>query len=391
MSNFNYSLNDSTAIIGTHIGQYKCESFLGKGRFCRVYKCNNPAINKLGGSSNNSQTPSKIAVKVYKPGRSNGEYFQQEASILVYLKNCLNEFIKKNNNSTNIANHVLLHDNIFSVMYSDGKKFPYIASIPCITFPVMGENLFKIMKDMNAGFPINDVKNLLQQILLGLKFLHKCGVIHTDLKPENILLTTPAATTDNKNMVVKVCDLGSASKVDDIFSSTIGTLGYISPEAMLRVGFSYPTDVWSFGCLVFELITGEAFFSNYDDDSSSDDSSDSDDSYDYDSNISSSDDSLKDEIEDFYQQFVLYEEFLGRAPRKLLKRRKNNPYFNSKGVIKENPKIINKSISGILRKYYNMPMGNANAIESFIKFILEYDPDDRPNIDRILSHPFLRT
>lgn len=60
----------------------------------------------------------------------------------------------------------------------------------CMTFEVLGENLLSLMKRYkNRGIPMNLVKQISKQMLLGLDYLHRtCGIIHTDLKPENVLM-----------------------------------------------------------------------------------------------------------------------------------------------------------------------------------------------------------
>lgn len=60
----------------------------------------------------------------------------------------------------------------------------------CMTFEVLGENLLSLIKRYKSrGIPMNLVKQIAKQMLLGLDYLHrKCGIIHTDLKPENVLM-----------------------------------------------------------------------------------------------------------------------------------------------------------------------------------------------------------
>jgi serine/threonine-protein kinase SRPK3 len=59
-----------------------------------------------------------------------------------------------------------------------------------MVFEIMGVNLLEVIKRYNyKGVPINHVRRIAKQILIGLDYLHRiCGVIHTDLKPENVLL-----------------------------------------------------------------------------------------------------------------------------------------------------------------------------------------------------------
>lgn len=63
----------------------------------------------------------------------------------------------------------------------------------CMAFEVLGENLLSVIKRYkHRGIPINIVKQITKQVLLGLEYLHtECGIIHTDLKPENVLVCIP--------------------------------------------------------------------------------------------------------------------------------------------------------------------------------------------------------
>lgn len=84
------------------------------------------------------------------------------------------------------------------------------------------------------------------QILSGLKVIHDLGVIHRDIKTANILIG------DNKTL--KICDFNSCKVVEGSSTSTeIGTPLYASPEMWNGEVYSSKSDVWSFGCVVYEM------------------------------------------------------------------------------------------------------------------------------------------
>ena len=84
------------------------------------------------------------------------------------------------------------------------------------------------------------------------------GVLHTDIKPENVLLEEGA---DGRGVRVTLVDLGTAFYVDAQSARDIQTREYRCPEGILGIWpFGPPADVWSVGCLVFELLTGETLF-----------------------------------------------------------------------------------------------------------------------------------
>lgn len=102
------------------------------------------------------------------------------------------------------------------------------------------------------------IKNFTFQLLQGLSFLHLHGIIHRDLKSDNVLVTS-----DGK---IKLSDFGcsvrSCSFQRDITKSIKGSPCFIAPEILLRQIHSYSADIWSVGCMIIEMLTGEAPWSN---------------------------------------------------------------------------------------------------------------------------------
>jgi len=116
--------------------------------------------------------------------------------------------------------------------------------------------------------------------------LHDLNLIHTDLKPENILLvdnsyqtftynrTIPSSTTTTSrssrhrkvllNPEIRLIDFGSATFEDEYHSSVVSTRHYRAPEIILNLGWSYPCDIWSIGCILVEFYTGDALFQTHD-------------------------------------------------------------------------------------------------------------------------------
>ena len=109
------------------------------------------------------------------------------------------------------------------------------------------------------------------QILDTVEHMHRCGVIHRDLKPENVLL-------DDK-MHVKITDFGTAKILDDLkggsgssafhqdtasdntrASSFVGTAEYVSPELLTDKNACKASDLWAFGCIIFQLLAGRPPF-----------------------------------------------------------------------------------------------------------------------------------
>ncbi|KAA6328414.1 MAG: putative serine/threonine-protein kinase AFC3, partial [Streblomastix strix] len=102
----------------------------------------------------------------------------------------------------------------------------------------------------------------------------KLKLTHTDLKPENILfcnkemekIDVPKSEPYNlpKSLDVRIIDLGSATYLNQHHSSIVCTRHYRPPEVILGLGWSYPIDMWSIGCILSELYTGDALFQTHD-------------------------------------------------------------------------------------------------------------------------------
>jgi serine/threonine-protein kinase len=144
---------------------------------------------------------------------------------------------------------------------SDGKRF-------IVMELVRGESLAHHLR--KGRLPVDDALDLCRQIAEGLEAAHEKGVIHRDLKPGNVMITP-----DGK---VKILDFGLArvsrdgdSRDDLTRSPTIteamtgpgvilGTAAYMSPEQARGKTVDKRTDIWSFGCILYECLTGKRAF-----------------------------------------------------------------------------------------------------------------------------------
>ncbi|KAL6996747.1 hypothetical protein U1Q18_006876 [Sarracenia purpurea var. burkii] len=117
----------------------------------------------------------------------------------------------------------------------------------------------------NRGLPESDVRHYARSILRGLNHLHECGYVHCDLKPENILLVRRNSTGSPTQFTVKIGDFGLAKRAKqprkkmklDSYNYWRGTLMYLSPEAAVYNIQEPPSDIWAFGCVVLEMLTGK--------------------------------------------------------------------------------------------------------------------------------------
>ncbi|ONM40917.1 Serine/threonine-protein kinase AFC3 [Zea mays] len=116
-------------------------------------------------------------------------------------------------------------------------------------------------------------------IILVSRNMHDLRLIHTDLKPENILLVSseyikvPSTKKNSQDEMhfkclpqssaIKLIDFGSTAFDNQDHNSIVSTRHYRAPEIILGLGWSFPCDIWSVGCILVELCSGEALFQTH--------------------------------------------------------------------------------------------------------------------------------
>merc|ERR1719211_658083 len=133
--------------------------------------------------------------------------------------------------------------------YFEDKDFVYIILELCRRRSLM--ELHKRRKAVTEP----ETRYFMNQILLGVKYLHNQKIIHRDLKLGNIFL--------NDEMEIKLGDFGLATKenFDGERKRTLcGTPNYIAPEVLTKKGHSYEVDIWSIGCILYTLLVGKPPF-----------------------------------------------------------------------------------------------------------------------------------
>lgn len=125
----------------------------------------------------------------------------------------------------------------------------------CITFECCYINLYDFLKLNNFnGLTLGLIKRFSTQIIDSLCYLQSQQIVHCDLKPENILLKSSTRST------IKLIDFGSSCYQHQKLFTYIQSRFYRSPEVILGYDYSYSIDMWSFGCILYELYTGQPIF-----------------------------------------------------------------------------------------------------------------------------------
>lgn len=330
-------------LIGDVIGErYEIVSNLGEGTFGKVAK-----VKDL-------ETQNYFALKIIKNIHKYREAAKLEINVL-----------KKLNSKE--------HDNKFlCVRMFD--SFNYYGHM-CLTFEVLGESVFDFLKsNCYAPYPMEQVRHISQQLCQAVAFMHDHKVTHTDLKPENVLFVTNDWYTENvpnvkkpvrrmRDTRVKLIDFGSATFEWEHHSSVVSTRHYRAPEVILELGWSHPCDVWSIGCIIFELHQGHTLFQTHDN----------------------------------KEHLAMMEKILDRpVPQHMVKRTKTK-YFNSHLKLQWDPKSSVADYTNQhckpLHQYQRYPLSSSIGQEEvglydLVIRMLDYDPTFRMTLKEALRHSF---
>lgn len=167
----------------------------------------------------------------------------------------------------------------------------------CIVTDLLKISLYDFMESNKfIPYPGSHIQAISKQLIRSVTYFHDLNLIHTDLKPENILLhddsyqrkqlrsNTIISSYTNLNVgndkrrpdkppkylkilnnpLIQIIDFGSAIFDDEYHSSIVSTRHYRAPEIVLGVGWSFPCDMWSVGCILVELVIGEPVFRTHD-------------------------------------------------------------------------------------------------------------------------------
>jgi eukaryotic-like serine/threonine-protein kinase len=219
---------------GTHLGPYEILSAIGAGGMGEVYRARDP---KLGRDVAIKVLPEAFARDAERMAR-----FQREAKVLASLD----------------------HPNIASIYGLEDSEGTRALVMQLVEGPTLADRI-------KAGpIPINEALPSAKQICDALEYAHERGIVHRDLKPANVKVTNDDA--------VKVLDFGLAKALEadpasiDISTSPtisrmatqqgvlLGTAAYMSPEQAKAKPVDRRADIWAFGCVLYEMLTGKRAF-----------------------------------------------------------------------------------------------------------------------------------
>ncbi|XP_055501107.1 dual specificity tyrosine-phosphorylation-regulated kinase 1A isoform X1 [Leucoraja erinacea] len=205
--------------------RYEIDSLIGKGSFGQVVKAYDRVEQEW------------VAIKIIK----NKKAFLNQAQIEVRLLELMNK-----------------HDTEMKYYIVHLKRHFMFRNHLCLVFEMLSYNLYDLLRNTNfRGVSLNLTRKFAQQMCTALLFLAtpELSIIHCDLKPENILLCNP------KRSAIKIVDFGSSCQLGQRIYQYIQSRFYRSPEVLLGMPYDLAIDMWSLGCILVEMHTGEPLFS----------------------------------------------------------------------------------------------------------------------------------
>uniref|UniRef100_A0A6N2LY82 Protein kinase domain-containing protein n=1 Tax=Salix viminalis TaxID=40686 RepID=A0A6N2LY82_SALVM len=316
--NFHVVLNSVIA------GRYHVTEYLGSAAFSKAIQ------------AHDLHTGMDVCVKIIK---NNKDFFDQSLDEIKLLK-----YINKHDHADKY--HILrLYD------------YFYYREHLLIVCELLKANLYEFHKfNRESGgevyFTMPRLQSITTQCLEALQFLHGLGLIHCDLKPENILVKSYSRCE------VKVIDLGSSCFETDHLCSYVQSRSYRAPEVILGHPYDKKIDVWSLGCILAELCTGNVLFQN-------------------------------DSPATLLARVI---GIIGPIDQSMLaKGRDTYKYFTKNHMLYERNQDTSRLEYLIPKKTslrHRLPMGDQGFVD-FVSHLLEVNPKKRPAASEALKHPWL--
>jgi serine/threonine protein kinase len=236
-------MEQRNSMIGTRISPYEITASLGAGGMGEVYRARDTRLKR--------DVAIKVLPKAFAADPDRLRRFEQESQTLAALN----------------------HPSILTI-YDSGvhEGAPYLVSEL-----LEGQTLREVLSGAKgAGLPVRKAIDDALQIAHGLAAAHGKGIIHRDLKPENLFITNDGRVKILDFGLAKLCSADLKSEIADLKSPTgdaapmilqstqpglvLGTPSYMSPEQVRGEPADHRSDIFSFGCVLYEMLTGARAF-----------------------------------------------------------------------------------------------------------------------------------
>lgn len=280
---------------------------LGIGTFGQVFKC--------------KYNEKEYAIKIIKNKKIYMKYGVHEADVL--------------NKITNKPHFVQIIDTFIYKQHF------------CIVMELLGMNLYELLKKREfSGFSHFGMRIILNQLLEALCELYILGIVHCDIKPENVVIYDP------ESLKIKIIDFGSSFIGQNDSHFYVQSRYYRAPEVILGLTYDINIDIWSLGCMVYELFVGYPLFPG----------------------------------KNNYDQIERIIRILGDPPISMIESCKNIHFYNERNLESKGPRI-----EEIKQKIMNQPCTLHENI-LFFKFlfqILQWNPLKRPTPFQLRKNEYL--
>ena len=223
------NINMPTSLAGE---RYQLGQLVGRGGMAEVHVALDTRLGRT------------VAVKIMRADFANDkiflERFRREAHSVAQM------------NNPNIVNIYDSGEEVVTTETGQTEHLPYL-----VMEYVKGQTLRDILK-VNGALSQRDAEQVMVGVLNALEYSHRMGIIHRDIKPGNIMISEQG--------VVKVMDFGIARALDDSAATmtqsqgVVGTAQYLSPEQARGESVDMRSDLYSAGCVLYEMLTGRPPF-----------------------------------------------------------------------------------------------------------------------------------
>lgn len=299
--------------------RYEILALLGRGSFGQVCECFD------------HKKKEKVAIKVIKNKAKFHHQAKVEIKILQTMRDCDPEDTK----------HIIRMKNYF--MYRNHV---------CITFELISVNLYEFLRlNHFEGISPTLIRCFAKQMLAALQYTRSLDIVHCDLKPENILLV------NSQKALIKLIDFGSSCFIPERLHTYIQSRFYRAPEIILGVPYTPAIDMWSLGCLLVELFTGQPLWPG----------------------------------ESEFDQLLYIISTIGMPPQEifLLASRKN--LFFDGPALKTTKLLCGKVVVPGTNRLHDIIKGCDDEFLNFIELCLEWNPSVRMTPDEALNHPWVKS
>jgi serine/threonine-protein kinase len=223
------AVTEPTMAAGDRIGPYSIVSSLGSGGMGEVYRARDATLDR--------EVAIKVLPSLFTSDPLRIERFEREARLLASLN----------------------HPNIATIHGIERGRGIHALILELVEGETLADRLrsTSTRSKRRGGLPLADAVSIARQIADALEVAHEKGIVHRDLKPANVMIRLDG--------VVKLLDFGLAKgrMVDQHGGVIAGTASYMSPEQARGEPVDRRADMWAFGCVLYEMLSGRRAFGGH--------------------------------------------------------------------------------------------------------------------------------